>query len=85
MSNYVAWLRQRDTDELALIRRRSARTGIRWLIVTGALFLAGVWWDWRCFPTALIPAAVAGFYLWLSSLAEHEQQLKLGPTPPEDR
>jgi hypothetical protein len=68
----IGVLREAPLEKLITAQTKTARRGNRLGLVAVAMFVAGVWLDWRWFPTALVPAAACCFYGYLGGLMRKE-------------
>lgn len=74
----IGVIRDAPLEKLITAHTKTARRGNRLGLVALAMFVAGVWLDWRWFPTALAPLAACVFYGYLAGLMRKELERRKG-------
>jgi hypothetical protein len=77
-SEALGALHEAPLEKLITAHTQTARRGTRLGLVALAMFVAGVWLDWRWFPTALVPAGACCFYGYLGGLMRKELERRKG-------
>jgi len=78
-------IRHLRNDQLARAGERLRHCWMASLTATAACFVAGVWVDWRWFPTSVVPAALFISFAMAEAQTRAEAVRRLDASSTEDR